>query len=158
MDVAAALQTLGPRAEYIRVSGVGRNALDFHITYYLGRLAMSEPEAYFHVIALDKGYDPLLDQLKSKGVHATRSADVKDIPIVRTAGSAPVDDKLSIILAYLVKRGPQRPATMKTLTGSVCALFQPLLPESEATLLLAELQRNSVFVVNGSKVTYSLPD
>jgi hypothetical protein len=77
---------------------------------------------------------------------------------VRTTSSAPVDDKLSIILAYLVKRGPQRPATLKTLTGSICALFQPKLPEGEATTLLAELQRNSVFVVNGSKVTYSLPD
>lgn len=158
VDVAAALQTLGSRVEYIRVTGAGRNALDFHVAYYLGRLAMSKPEAYFHIIALDKGYDPLLDHLKSKGVHATRSAHVEDIPIVRTASSAPVDDKLSIILAYLVKRGPQRPATVKTLTGSVCALFQPKLPETEATSLLAELQRNGIFVVNGSKVTYSPAD
>src|SRR5689334_8193662 len=80
VDVAAALQRLGPRAEYIRISGVGRNALDFHIAYYLRRLACAEPDAYFHVIALDKGYDPLLEHLKTQGIHAARWADVKDIP------------------------------------------------------------------------------
>lgn len=158
VDVAAALQALGTRAEYIRVSGVGRNALDFHIAYYLGRLALSEPDAYFHIIALDKGYDPLLEHLKTKGIHATRSADVKDIPIVRTASTASPDDKLSTILAYLVKRGPQRPASVKTLTGSVSSLFQPKLGDDEVAALLAELQRNGVFVLNGNKVTYSLPD
>jgi len=39
INVATALQALGTRAEYIRVSAAGRNALDFHIAYYLGRLA-----------------------------------------------------------------------------------------------------------------------
>ena len=158
INVATALQVLGTRAEYIRVSAPGRNALDFHIAYYLGRLAVAEPDAYFHVISVDKGYDPLIEHLKSKGVHATRCADVNDIPIVRTSGTAPADDKLSSILAYLVKRGEQRPASTKTLSTSVAALFQPKLDEAEVQLLLAELQRNGVFVVNGTKVVYSLPD
>ncbi len=158
INVATALQALGTRAEYIRVSAPGRNALDFHIAYYLGRLAVSEPEAYFHVISVDKGYDPLIEHLKAKGVHATRCADVNDIPILRTSGIAPADDKLSNILAYLVKRGPQRPGSMKTLSTSISALFQPKLDDAEVQLLLAELQRNGVFVVNGNKIVYSLPD
>jgi len=37
--LAAELQPLGPDAEYIRIQGTGRNALDFHIAYYIGRLA-----------------------------------------------------------------------------------------------------------------------
>lgn len=43
INVTTALQALGTRAGYIRVSAAGRNALDFHIAYYLGRLAASEP-------------------------------------------------------------------------------------------------------------------
>ena len=39
VDVAAALQRLGTNAEYIRISGNGKNALDFHIAYYIGKLA-----------------------------------------------------------------------------------------------------------------------
>ena len=158
INVATALQALGPRAEYIRVSAPGRNALDFHIAYYLGRLAITEPEAYFHVIAVDKGYDPLIEHLRAKGIHATRCAELRDIPIVRTADNAPVDDKLSIIIAYLVKRGAQRPASVKTLTTSVAALFQPKLGEHEVQTLLAELQRNGVFIIDRNKITYALPD
>ncbi len=158
VNVATALQRLGSRAEYVRVTGTGRNALDFHIAYYLGRLAVSDPEAYFHIISGDKGYDPLLEHLKDKRVHATRSADIKQIPIIKMTGSASSDDKLSLILAYLVRRGPQRPASLKTLTGSVSSLFQPRLGEADVAALLNELQGNGVFVVNGSKVVYSLPD
>ena len=63
-----------------------------------------------------------------------------------------------VILAYLVRRGAQRPASTKTLSTSIGALFQPKLDDPEVQGLLAELQRNGVFVVNGSKVVYSLPD
>lgn len=157
-NVVDALQGLGSRAEYIKVSGVGRNALDFHIAYYLGRLALAEPDAYFHIIAGDKGYDPLLDHLRSKGVSATRWVNVTDIPIVKIAGSTSADDKLSVIIAYLVKRGAQRPASLKTLSGSVRSLFQPRLGEDEATALVNELQSNGLFSIAGTKVTYSLPD
>ena len=47
-EVAESLQQLGSRAEYIKVSGRGPNALDLHIAYYIGRLAAEEPSAYFH--------------------------------------------------------------------------------------------------------------
>ena len=158
VNVVTALQSLGPRAEYVKVTGTGRNALDFHIAYFLGRLAVSDPEACFHIISGDKGYDPLLEHLKSKGLHATRSTDIKQIPIIKMTGKASSDDKLSLILAYLVRRGPQRPASLKTLTGSVSSLFQPRLGEADVAALLNELQGNGVFVVKGTKVVYSLPD
>ena len=158
-QVVTAMQGLGSRAEYVKISGVGRNALDFHIAYYLGSLATSEPEAYFHVISGDKGFDPLLEHLRSKGLNAGRCADVRDIPIAKPASSASSDDKLSVILAYLIKRGEQRPGSVKTLTGSAASLFQPrLVEDEEVAALLQELRNNGVFVVVGTKVTYSLPD
>ena len=42
-EVVESLQQLGSRAEYIKISGRGPNALDFHIAYYIGRLAAAEP-------------------------------------------------------------------------------------------------------------------
>lgn len=36
-EVASALQKFGDRAEYIKITGNGSNALDFHIAYYIGR-------------------------------------------------------------------------------------------------------------------------
>ena len=38
-EIAAALQKLVPRAEYVKIAGNGTNALDFHIAFHIGRLA-----------------------------------------------------------------------------------------------------------------------
>src|SRR4030095_10461863 len=63
-DLAKSLQPLGPSVEYISVSGNGRNALDFHIAFYLGELAAKDPNGLFRVVSKDTGFDPLLAHLK----------------------------------------------------------------------------------------------
>lgn len=158
IDVASALQAKGADARYIRISGAGRNALDFHITYYLGKLADAEPDAYFHVISADRGMDPLMRHMQETGVQVQRYESVHDIPIVKLPQSASEDEKLSTIMAYLVARGRQRPASLKTLIGSSCALFHPRLDEEATKCLLDELERQGLFVRDGNKVIYSLPD
>ncbi len=157
-DLVSALQAKGTGSRYIKISGNGRNALDFHIAYYIGQLAAAEPEAYFHVIAEDRGMDPLIQHLQAQGLKVSRSAAIQDIPIVKMDGEAPKDDKLSAVLAYLVSRGSQRPASLKTLIGSISALFNPRLDEPAVKALIDELESNGVFTLNGSKIVYSLPD
>ncbi|HEY1017128.1 MAG TPA: PIN domain-containing protein, partial [Herpetosiphonaceae bacterium] len=90
IDVAAALQKIGERAEYIKISGNGANALDFHIAFYIGQLAAQEPDAYFHIISKDTGFDPLIQHLKSKKIFAQRAQSVTDIPIVKSALAASI--------------------------------------------------------------------
>jgi hypothetical protein len=158
IDVASALQDKGTDARYIRISGAGRNALDFHIAYYLGQLTAEEPEAYFHVITGDKGMDALMEHMRAVGLHVARYEDVKDIPIVKLPATATDDDKLSSIIAYLLARGGQRPKSVKTLIGSASALFNPKLDEDATKNLLGKLECQGIFVCDGSKVTYSLPD
>lgn len=34
-DLVTAIHQMGDRAEYIKIAGVGPNALDFHIAYYI---------------------------------------------------------------------------------------------------------------------------
>jgi hypothetical protein len=87
-----------------------------------------------------------------------RSVAFQDIPIVKLDSEAPRDDKLSALLAYLVSRGKQRPASMKTLIGSTSALFNPRLDEPAAQALIDELEANGIFTLNGSRIVYSLPD
>lgn len=41
-------------------SGNGPNALDFHLSFYLGYVAAKHPEAHLVVVANDKGYDPMI--------------------------------------------------------------------------------------------------
>ncbi len=46
--------TLVPR------SGKGPNALDFHLSFYLGYVAAKHPDAHLVVVANDTGYDPMI--------------------------------------------------------------------------------------------------
>jgi hypothetical protein len=75
-ELASALQRMGSRAEYIKVSGNGSNALDFHIAFYIGQLAVNDGEAYFHIISNDAGFDPLIQHLKEKKIRAMRSKTI----------------------------------------------------------------------------------
>ena len=156
-ELVAAIHRLGERAEYVKIAGEGKNNLDFHIACYVGRLTALEPECYVHIIAKDKGYDRMVEHLVGKGSHVARWTTVADIPILKTINTAPHDDKQSAILAYLIKRGDQRPASLKTLSGTVSALFQPRLEEAEVATLLNQLQALGIFSFDGNRVVYSLP-
>ena len=67
-DVVLSVQAFGRRAEYVELEAAGRNALDFNVAYYLGKLVSADPSGFFHVISKDKGFDPLILHLKSKGI------------------------------------------------------------------------------------------
>src|SRR5450756_2082834 len=46
-EVVSAIQRMGERAEYVKITGSGSNALDFHIAFYIGRIAAQDPTAFF---------------------------------------------------------------------------------------------------------------
>jgi hypothetical protein len=69
-------QELGSQVEWIQINGSGKNALDFHITFVLGRLTQKDSEAFFHVISKDTGFDSLIAYLKSQKIPCKRSEDI----------------------------------------------------------------------------------
>lgn len=156
-ETAAALQRMGNKAEYIKISGNGPNALDFHIAFYIGQLAAEDPTAYFHVISKDTGFDPLIQHLKTRKLFAARSRGVGDIPLVKVANTKTPDEKLAVIVANLRQRGASKPRTVKTLSSTISSIFQKQLLEEELESLLGELQAKGLLAVNGAKVTYMLP-
>ena len=58
--------------DLVRLTSSGRNALDFALAYYVGRAAVGDPRGRFHIISKDKGFDPLVEHLQSRGIHALR--------------------------------------------------------------------------------------
>lgn len=156
-DIASTLQSMEDRAGYIKISGNGSNALDFHIAFYIGQLAAQDPESYFHIVSKDAGFDPLIQHLKSKKILACRSRDIADIPAIKAANSKSPEEKLAIIISDLKRRGASKPRTVKTLSSTINSMFQKQLPEAELTALLKELQRQEILVFTGSKVSYTLP-
>lgn len=155
-EIASAMQRMGTRAEYVKVSGNGSNALDFHIAFYIGQLAAHDPEAYFHIISKDAGFDPLIHYLKTKKILACRSRDVTDIPIVKAITAMSPAEQVAVIITNLQQRGAAKPRTVKTLASTISALFQQKLSEEEVAALVHELQNQDIITINETKVSYTL--
>ncbi|MFO1225568.1 PIN domain-containing protein [Roseateles sp.] len=156
-DTASALQRLGSRAEYIKISGNGSNALDFHIAFHVGRIAAEDPTAFFHIISKDTGFDPLIVHLQERKVLAVRSKDVADIPLLKASSSKSTPERVDVVLSNLQQRGASRPRTVKTLTSTISALFQKQLSDSDVAAILKALESKGWIAVTGSRIAYSLP-
>ena len=76
VELAEEIQRFGEGAQYVRLQNSGKNALDFHIAFYMGQLVSSDAGCQFLVISKDTGYDPLLKHMRSMGIKANRSAAV----------------------------------------------------------------------------------
>lgn len=59
-ELVADAQRLGERLRWIRISGNGKNALDFHIAYEIGRLSAIGEYDDFIILSRDTGFDPLV--------------------------------------------------------------------------------------------------
>ena len=156
-DTAAALQRMGERASYIKISGSGPNALDFHIAFYIGQLSLQDASPYFHIISKDTGFDPLIQHLKDKKILAARWRDVSEIPLLKVLNAKLPGEKIAVIVAHLQSRGSARPRKVKTLSNTINALFQNALPESELVALINELQAQALISISDNNVGYSLP-
>lgn len=157
-EVAAAMQQLGSRAQYIKISGNGSNALDFHISFYIGELASKDPSAYFHIISKDTGFDPLAQHLKSRKISVLRSKSLEDIPLLKAANTKSIPEKVAVVVANLRQRGASKPRAFSTLSSTVASLFQKRLTEAELGELLSALQSQDIVKVSGNKVSYVLPE
>ena len=158
IDMAQALQPFGAEAEYVRIEGHGKNALDFHIAYYIGRLAVECPGAFFHIISKDAGFDPLIRYLKSKKIFCLRWASIEDIPLVRLLHSKSLPDRVAAVVDFLSRRNASRPKTLKTLSSAIGTLFQGSLSVEELEKILENLKKRGVLTEHGGKISYALPE
>ena len=156
-DLADSMQLLGKDARYIKITGNGQNALDFHIAYYVGRLATEEPDASFYIISKDKGFDPLVRHLKSQRIRIQRNKDLGEIPVLQLSKSTSVDEQIAAIVKNLGGRGQSRPRKVKTLQNTINALFTKKLDAAELSALVKELQQRRLIVINQGNVSYKLP-
>jgi hypothetical protein len=156
-DLAAAMQELGGRGQYIKIAGNGPNALDFHIAYYLGELIREYPEGYFHIISKDTGFDPLIEHLRRRQIQVHRERDLAEIPPLRLPAAAEGPDRLDAVVKNLAGRGASRPRKMRTLTNTIGSLFRPKLDDGQSAALVHELRTRGYIAVNGDNVSYRLP-
>ena len=176
--LAMALQSLGSRAAYVRIEGNGPNALDFHIAYYIGRLAEKDKTAFFHVISRDTGFDPLIAHLKTRGIFAKRSMKIEDIPAVQVTTKSPIvpasaavtaiapsapsqaiatapPAHTDTVVAHMKKMVNHLPRTDKALSRMLLTWLRPI-NEADCEHVLQELIRLKIVAIDNGRVRYSL--
>ena len=156
-DLAEAMQALGDSGQYVKIAGSGKNALDFHIAYYVGELSAIEPSAYFHIISRDTGFDTLIKHLKSRSIKIQRERDLAEIPVVRMSTATSTDDMVTAIVKNLSGRGQSRPRKVKTLSNTINSLFTEKLSEKQLGEIVKDLEQRKYIRVNNGNVSYQLP-
>ncbi len=152
IEKAAALQPMGKRVEYIRMARSGKNALDFHIAFYIGQIAATDTTAYFHIIAKDKGFDPLIEHLKSRKIFCARSVNILDVPFVKAATATTPEARAAVLLEQFTQYPKTRPATRKTLGGTIKNKFGKLLSDDDVDAVVKCLEKSKRISVDGTKV------
>lgn len=154
---AIAIHALGNTAEYIKISGNGKNAADFHLAFYIGVLAANESKAVFYIISKDTGFDPLITHLKSKNFKSYRYPDIAEIPSLRIPSTINIDNKIKSIVKNLIGRGASKPKKETTLTSTIVSLLAKAPSKNELQEILDQLQSKGYVKITEGNVTYNLP-
>ena len=153
--IVQAVQLLGERAQYVQVSKQGNDALDMHIAFYIGQLAAEFKDAYFHVIAKDRDYDPLIAHLKHRKIGAAKWPSLASIPVLKRAAAKTLIEQVEAVKDWLLERKANRPKTLKTLTNSLkTSAFAGRLVDEEIDALLRALVEKKLIVIQGQKIEY----
>jgi len=127
--------------QLVRLTSSGKNALDFAIAYYLGRAVMADPTGWFHIVSRDTGFDPLIDHLRSRHIHAQRHDDFTTLAFSGPSKppSAPPEDLMTRVLEHLGKHLNDRPKRKKTLVSHLRAFFGNAVAEVDVVDLIERL-------------------
>jgi NTP pyrophosphatase (non-canonical NTP hydrolase) len=87
--VASNYTAFGDRATLVPIARTGKNALDFHLSFYMGYIAARRPDARFVVLSNDKGYAPMLEHAADLGFAARAMGYSKGAAAAAAEGKAP---------------------------------------------------------------------
>jgi hypothetical protein len=146
---------------YIDIEGQGKNALDFHIAYYLGEYLTRSPETPCVILSKDRGFDPLIKHLGSRGFSVRRVNTLREASVVAvTAGAKQVSEPASFAvedgaLQWLSRSAKnRRPRTRKALAAHLYSHFSKKMPETEIQKVIERLISTGQLSEANGKVTY----
>ena len=150
--------------ELIRLASSGKNALDFALAYYVGRAVSANPAAFIHIVSKDSGFDPLVEHLRSRHIHADRHDSFATLTFSGTPRAATVSPKtgtagheelLTRVLERLRKNVTNRPKKKTTLLSHLKSNLGKDATEADAVKLLEMLlQAGHLRIDDKDAVTY----
>jgi len=151
IDLVLQTQQLGKSLEWLKVSGQGKNALDFHIAFYLGKYVEANKYGHYVIVSKDTGYDALIEHInESKG-----SKIVKRVTNITQVSNKQVDKTITPEMRKLIEQlkkiqGNKRPKKRSTLIGFATSVFVNQKSKEEVSLIVEDLySRKYISEANG---------
>ncbi|MGA0369333.1 MAG: PIN domain-containing protein [Kiritimatiellia bacterium] len=138
------------RFEILRISTTGKNNLDFHLAFHLGRLhTEAGPGIAFHIISKDQGYDGLIHHLKNLKRTCKRVEPQQPQPKLS-------QDAERIVTLLNKTPATNRPSSEKSLLSWINNIFQNRKTPPKAENLIKKLKAAKLLTIQDGKVTYTL--
>ena len=157
---------LGERFVPIDIEGQGKNALDFHIAFYLGEYLANSPHTACVILSKDKGFDPLVRHLVRRGFKVRRANSMAEALPRAAAGAAPRAGRASsspregtglIADAVNLLAGTQkmrRPRKRKGLISVLHSHFSKKVPEEQLQALIDRMIAEGRLSETNGAITY----
>lgn len=171
VDASSHQQAFGEgRVTLVPRSGNGKNALDFHLTWYAGYLCARKPPEAVVVVSNDHGYDPMLEHARLLGFDALRREMAKPVVVEKkvatsksaatkstTAASAKASraEVQALLQSLQTIQATQRPAQREVLIGFIQTQLHEIgAPSAKVVHAVAQLQAQKHIVIKGDGVCY----
>ncbi|HUI91416.1 MAG TPA: PIN domain-containing protein [Chitinivibrionales bacterium] len=161
--------------ELVTIKGQGKNAADFHIAYFIGKLSREIPDPSFHIISRDTGFKVLADFLSQvEGIPCRVAPSIADLALQRTAapavkpaapagrpaapaakpGGGGTEDWYTLVKGKLANAKAQKPKNRKTLRNQIVSICRRKISETEAEEMVSRLVEDKVIQVRNGAVIY----
>lgn len=154
IELAASLQKYGSHVQYIKIVGAGKNALGFHIAFYLGQLSKNDSDAVFYLISKDQGFQPLLLHLTQLGIQITQSDSLKEIVIRYEGAVQSIQEKACSYIETIRDTKMTRPRTVKSLSNSIRSFLRGRVTSPEIDAIIQYLGNAGDIRVENQRVTF----
>lgn len=127
-EVEKRFASFGTGATAVPISKTGKNALDFHLSFYMGYIASRNPDSKMVVVANDKGYEPMLEHAKAMGFVVRRQPH----------GEVKPPAKKAVVKKVAAKKAPAKKVAAKKAVAKPSAAKQPAAKKATANMAPAK--------------------
>ncbi len=153
-NLVQSTQHFGESLKWIKIEGNGKNNLDFHIAFELGRISASGQQGTeVYILSKDKGYDPVIDYARRFGVRVKRIVNLSQMPTSKQ--SAPKSKFTDSVVANLSKiTVAKRPRTRASLEKHLRSAFQGKFEPADIDIVIEELFLNDSISERNNRLHY----
>ncbi len=138
-ELVESTQSFGSALRWIKIEGNGKNNLDFHMVFELGRLSMEkENTGEIYLLSKDKGFDSVVQYSNRLGLKVKRIVNLSQMPA--SDQRSPKSNHTDAVVINLSKiPAPRRPRTKLSLETHLKNTFSGRMDEKDIETIMEQL-------------------